>query len=463
MVKKLLNFIEHDIWRFRMSSFRGKRGFGIRFLRIFILSFKEFKSDQCSLRASALTFYSLLSIVPVFAMAFGVAKGFGMEKILKEKLLENTRGQQEVVTRIIQFSENLLQNTQVSIIAGIGLLLLFWSVIQVLSNIENSFNDIWGIKKSRGLGQKFSDYLALMLIAPVVFVTASSATVFIASQVQTITQEVAALHFLGPVLLIGLQILPFAVFWGLLTYLYIFLPNGKIRFQSALLGGFVAGVVYQASQWAYIYFQIGASNAGAIYGTFAALPLFLIWLQTSWLIVLYGAELAFADQNESRFEFETDCLSASEEFKKLLALRIMQLCAARFAGALVPLSTSEIAAHLELPVRLTHELLDRLTKAGLLNVAQGEDERDSHYQPARDIGEMTIQFVIREMEKAGTHDIPVQETPELAGLRACLKAFDEVVRKLPENTLLSQGSLPSFETSQNQNEFAVKNEPRGFR
>lgn len=436
MVKRILNFLKHDIWRFRGVLLRGKRGFGLHALRIFMLSFREFASDKCSLRASALTFYSLLSIVPVFAMAFGVAKGFGMDKILKEKLLENTQGQQEVAMRIIQFSESLLQNTQVGIVAGIGLVLLFWSVIQVLTNIENSFNDIWAIKKPRSMGQKFTDYLALMLIAPVFFVTASSITVFVVSQVKTITREVRVLEFLGPVFFIGLQLLPFVVSWGLLTYLYMFMPNGKIQFKSALIGGFVAGVVYQTGQWAYIYFQIGASNAGAVYGTFAALPLFLIWLQTSWLIVLYGAELAFAHQNEATFEFEPDCLNASEEFKKLLALRIAQVCVSRFAAGLRPLSSEEIAEQLEMPVRLTNELLDRLTKANLLNVAQGEDERKRHYQPARDIGEMTIQFVIREMEKAGTKDIPIAETPELENLRVSLNVFDEVLQNLPENTLL---------------------------
>lgn len=434
--KKLLYFMKHDIWRFRGALLRGKRGFGLRVFRIFILSLREFGIDKCSLRASALTFYSFLSIVPIFAMAFGVAKGFGMEKVLKERVLENTQDQQEVVMRVIQFSENLLQNTQVGIIVGVGLLLLFWSVIQVLTNIESSFNDIWAIKKSRNMGQKFTDYLALMLIAPVFFVAASSITVFIVTQLRIITGEGRTLEFLGPVLFIGLQFLPFAAFWCLLTYLYVFLPNGKIKFTSALLGGFVAALMYQIVQWIYIYFQIGASQAGAIYGTLAALPLFLIWLQTSWLIVLYGAELAFAHQNEARFEFEPDCLNASEEFKKLLALHIAQVCVNRFAAGLPPLSSEEIAGELEMPLRLTHELLDRLTKANLLNVAQGEDERERHYQPSRDIGEMTIQFVIREMEKAGTKDIPVAETPALQNLRASLDIFNETLQNLPENTLL---------------------------
>ena len=444
MVKKLLNFMKRDIWRVRRASFQGRQGFGLHLFRILVLSLREFVSDKCSLRASALTFFSLLSIVPVFAMVFGIARGFGVEKILKAKLLENTQGQQEVVMRMIQFSENLLQNTQTGIIAGIGLVLLFWSVIQVLANIEESFNDIWAIKKQRSMGQKFTDYLTLMLVAPVFFVTASSVTVFVVSQVRRVALEVRGLEFVGPVLLFGLQLLPFALFWGLLTFLYMFLPNGKIQFRSALLGGFVAGAVYQTVQWAYIYFQMGASSAGAVYGTFAALPLFLIWLQTSWLIVLYGAELAFAHQNEARFEFEPDCLNASEEFKKLCALRIAQVCVSRFAAGLAPLSSEEIAEQLEMPLRLTNELLERLAKARLLNMAQGEDERERHYQPARDIGEMTLQFVIREMEKAGTQDIPVAETPELESLRASLEAFDKALRKLPENTFLKDlGVLPA--------------------
>lgn len=437
MLHKLLNFLTKDIWRFRSALLRGRKGLGLRAIRILILSFREFSGDQCSLRASALTFYSLLSIVPVFAMAFGIAKGFGVEKILKEKLLENTQGQQEVVMHIIQFSENLLQNTQVGIVAGIGLVLLFWSVIQVLTHIEKSFNDIWGIKKPRTLGQKFTDYLALMLIVPIFFVTASSITIFFVSQVTMLTQGIRGLEFFGPVLFAGIHLIPLAVFWALLTYLYMFLPNGKIQLKSALLGGGVAGAVYQTVQWAYIYFQIGASNAGAVYGTFAALPLFLIWLQTSWLIVLYGAELAFAHQNEARFEFELDCRNASEEFKKLLALRITQVCVKRFAAGLSPLASEAIAEELEMPLRLTHELLDRLTQAHVLNVAQGEDERERHYQPARDIREMTLQFVIREMEKTGTQDISVAETPELETLRASLNAFDEALRNLPENKNLN--------------------------
>ena len=454
MVAKLLQLIRNDIWRMPLKKLKGAKGAAIRVVRIFILSHREFSSDQCSLRASALTFYSLLSIVPVFAMAFGIAKGFGMDKLLREKIMENMQGQQEIMSRVLEFSENFLQNTKGGVIAGIGLALLFWTIIQVLSNIEISFNAIWGIKKCRTLGRKFTDYLSLMLVAPVFFILASSITVFLASQVTLITEKIAILGFMGPILFTALKVVPLLVFSGLLTYLYIFLPNGKIQFKSALIGGVIAGITYQLVQWAYIHFQIGASNAGAVYGTFAALPLFLVWVQTSWVIVLYGAELAFAHQNEVRFEFEQDCLNASGEFKKLLALRIVQLCVSRFVAGLKPLSPEEIGDQLELPVRLTRELLDRLTQAGLLSIVQGPEERDARYQPARDVQDMTVSFVIETLDKAGSCSIPVAETLELEKLRKILSVFDQTLRHVPENARLRDLSA-SFNVSKNQLTAAV--------
>ena len=433
MIPKFIQYIRHDIWRLRIQKLGGLRGLGLRTLRILVLSFREFSSDQCGLRASALTFFSLLSIVPVLAMSFGLAKGFGLEKLLHEKLLESMEGQREVLAQAITFAENLLQNTKGGLIAGVGLLLLFWTVIKVLGNIETSFNEIWGIKKERSLGQKFTDYLALMMIVPVLYLVASSATVFVTSQINLVSAKVG---LVGPFVLLGLKVLPFAVFSGLLTYIYIFMPNGRIHFGSALLGGLVAGSLYQGLQWAYIHFQIGASNAGAIYGSFAALPLFLMWLQSSWIIVLYGAELAFAHQNEQTFEFEQDCLSASPATKKLLSLRLTQLCVSRFAKGLPALTVEEISSQLEMPIRLTRELLHLLTEAGLLTLVAGQDERDRRYQPARDVGEMTVQFVIRALEKNGTQNVPVAETSELDQLRGALASFDRSVTQLQDNRFL---------------------------
>lgn len=440
MVAKVVNFVRRDIWRIPVRKMKGPHGYFLRVLRILVLSFREFANDKCSLWASALTFWSLLSIVPVFAMAFGVAKGFGFDKLLKEKIIESAQGQQEVMTRIAEFSENMLANTKGGVIAGIGLVLLFWSVIKVLTNIEQAFNHIWWIKKERTLGQKFTDYMALMLIAPVFFIAASSASVFLVSQIENIMHSARFLGAVAPLIVTALGIVPFLVFAGLLTYIYIFMPNGKIKFTSALIGGITAGAIYQIVQWAYVKFQIGASNAGAVYGTFAALPLFLAWLQTSWLIVLYGAELSFAHQNEIRFEYEQESVTTSYAFRKLIALRVMQVYARRFADGLPPLSAEDMAEHLEMPIRLTQEVLDMLVRASLVNVVQGSSEKYWHYQPALDINELRIQTVLERIENTGGADVPVAETRELQQLRESLEAFQQTLRQLPENVLLKDVS-----------------------
>lgn len=257
VIKNILQFINCDIWRLRSSNLPKLKGLGVRALRTTIVSVKQFGSDRCGDMASALTYYSLLSIVPVFAMAFGFAKGFGMEKGLKEKLLENMEGQEEVIGRVISFAEAMLESTKGGLIAGIGILILFWTVIKVLGNIERAFNLIWGVKKHRPMGRKFADYLSLMLICPVLFILGSSITVFISSQVTQATESITILSSLGPVITLVLKLLPYMVFWGLLTYIYSFMPNTKVKLKSALIGGVVAGTVYQLVQWAYIHFQVG--------------------------------------------------------------------------------------------------------------------------------------------------------------------------------------------------------------
>ncbi len=212
-IAQSIQFLKADIWRVRTSKLSTQKSFWIRQLRIILLAIRGFAEDKCQLRASALTFYSLLSVVPVVAMAFGIAKGFGFERLLERQLVENLQGQQEVLERIIGFANTLLENTRGGLIAGVGVAVLFWTVIKLLGNIEKSFNDIWGINTPRTMGRKFSDYLSVMLICPFLLIMASSVTVLIANYVTLI---VDSLSFLGPLaggILLSLKILPYAFIW----------------------------------------------------------------------------------------------------------------------------------------------------------------------------------------------------------------------------------------------------------
>ena len=299
MVSKVIDFLKTDIWRIRLENYSRNKSFFLRQLRIIVLAVRGFAEDKCKFRASALTFYSLLSIVPVIAMMFGIAKGFGLEKRVETELLQKMQGpgQQEVAVKIITFANSLLENAKGGFIAGVGVAFLFWTIIKVLSNIENSFNDIWGVKKPRTLGRRFSDYLSVMLVCPFLMIMASSATVVISSQVRVIIQQSALLSAVAPLILFTLKLLPYCTIWITFTFIFIFMPNTKVRLRSGFLGGVVAGTIFQMVQWIYINFQIVTAKYSAIYGGFAALPLFLLWLQISWLVVLFGAELSFAHQN----------------------------------------------------------------------------------------------------------------------------------------------------------------------
>jgi membrane protein len=223
--------MKDDIWRIRLENLPRKKSFFIKQLRIFLLSTRGFAEDKCQLRASALTFYSLISIVPVAAMSFGIAKGFGFEKLLEKRLLEQFAGQEEIIVKIIGFAHSLLANTKGGLLVGVGVIVLFWAVIKVLGNIEDSFNDIWGIKKARPLGRKFSDYLSVMLLCPILMIMASSVTVFITTQVTLITEKVALLGIFSTVIFSVLRFLPYCLIWILFTFLYIFIPNTKVHFS----------------------------------------------------------------------------------------------------------------------------------------------------------------------------------------------------------------------------------------
>ena len=436
LISNFFHFIRVDIWRIRLADLPFGRSFLIRQLRMILLAFRGYDEDRCLLRASSLTFYTLLSIVPVAAMFFGVAKGFGFERRLQEELFNRFPGQEAVLNQVISFSNSLLEQTQGGLIAGIGMLVLFWAVLKVLGHIEMALNDIWGIKESRSWGRKFSDYLSIMLISPILVLMSGSVTVFITTRVAQITQKVELMGVISQLIFLLLKFTPYVLIWALFTFLYIIMPNTKVNFKAGLLGGVVAGTLYQIAQWGYISFQIGAAKYNAIYGSFAALPLFLMWLQISWWIVLFGAELSFANQNVDTYEYEPDCLRVSPGFKKLLALQIAHLLIKKFENGDRPLTDSQISAQLEMPIRLVHNILFDLVESGLVSEIKTQADKEFAYQPARDINNLTIQYVLEALDQKGTDNIPVARTEDYQALSDALQNFSEAMEKLPANKLL---------------------------
>jgi membrane protein len=436
MVSKIIDFIKTDIWRIRLKNLPRTQIFFIKQLRVVLLSLRGFSENKCRLRASALTFYSLLSVVPVVALGFGVAKGFGSEKNLEKQLLEKFPGQEDVLMQVIGFAHTLLEETKGGMIAGIGVVVLFWIVIKLLSNIERSFNDIWGIKEARSTGRKLSDYVSIMLICPILVIMSGSITVFIVTQVTLITERFAFLGVFSPIIFFMFKLLPYCAIWGVFTFIYIFMPNTKVNFRSGLIAGVIAGTIYQIAQWAYISFQVGVAQYNAIYGSFAALPLFLIWLQISWLIVLFGAEISFALQNIDTYEFEPDCLRVSTSFKKLISLQTAHLLIKNFSNGHAPLTAIQISHTLETPIRLVSQILYEFVESGIASETKTEEYNQFAYQPSRDINILTIKYIFDALEQRGTDEIPVAQTRELKTLSEALKTFNDTIEKSPANRLL---------------------------
>ena len=425
--EKIIHFLTQGIWQLNKEELTRSKGLLLKPIRIILLTVRGYVRDGCALQASALTFYTLLSIVPVVAMAFGIAKGFGLEQRLESQLYLQFAGQEEVLSKVIGFAHSLLENTKGGLIAGIGVVLLFWSAIKVLIHIENSLNHIWKVN-ARSFVRKFTDYLTIMIIGPLLVIVSSSANVFITTQVKTITGKLALLEAASPVIYTLLKLLPFGLVWLLFFMVYMIMPNTQVRFPSALIAGVIAGTIYQVTQGIYISAQVLVSKYNAIYGSFAALPLFLIWLQLSWMIVLLGAEIAYADQHVSHYTMATDYRKTSPDFRRRYALHILRLIIQRFQEGETPLSIDGISKQLKAPFILVEELTEQLCQGGLVSKVEGyKNNGPWAFQPARDIHTITIASVIEALDKRGEKQFPVDNDDDFAVVS---KAVDDVRKEM---------------------------------
>lgn len=437
-IKGKIKYLTEDIWHIPLGELPKRKSFLIREIRIIVLAFKGFAEDKVQLRASALTFNTLLSIVPIVALAFGIAQGFGFDKRLETEIINNFQGHETVMLYVLDLARGFFDNIEPGLMAAVGLSILIWSVMQVLSHIEKSFNHIWQIKKSRPWGRKFADYLSIMLIAPVFLILSGSLTVMISSMIETVSVKITVVNSLKPAIIYLLKFSQFFVMWIVFTLLYLVMPNTRVKFRSAFVAGLIAGTMFQIVQIIYIDFQVGVSKYNAIYGSFAAFPLFIIWMQLSWLIVLLGAEISFANQNVKKYEFESESLKISPEQQRILMLVILNIIVKRFINGDTPLSSSQIAEQLKLPVRLSREIIYNLSEAGVLTEISTDSKRESIYQPGIDPAKLTLHFVLSKLDKIGTGDVPVQKNTQYRNLEKIMQSVSERLKESEENSLIGE-------------------------
>lgn len=425
--------LKDAVWHARLSEISRRKSFVIKQLRIIIIAVRGFINDKVETRASALTFYSLLSIIPAAAIAFAIAKGFGLDQNLEQVVAKEFQAHQEVLNWLLTNARSAIQETRGGYIAGVGLIILFWSVIALLANIENSFNHIWQIRTSRPWFRKFTNYITIMLIAPVFIVLSSSITLFVSTQLSEYMTTAPILEFFKPVISFLVRFTPYFLSWIILTLIFIVIPNTKVRFMPAFVSGIVAGTILQILQWLYIDLQFGITKLSAIYGSFAAIPLFIIWLQSSWIIVLLGAELSFAYQNLSQYEFEAEALNISNYQKKVIMLMIMHMITRNFSIGEKPLSAENIVASLKIPVRLARDILQDLSNANLVSEIQVSRNEERFYQPAIDINKMTISYILSKLDKKGAEQRSIARNKDYNKIVSVLDKFEKMIAKSDSN------------------------------
>jgi len=426
MYQRIRNYFLEGLWNFPLRKETGSRRFWLKSLRITVLSIRHFFQDQCMLHASSLTYYTIMAALPILFMLFVIARGFGFHHFLRDQILQRFAQSQDVLLQIFQFVDHMIDQAKGGVIAGMGIVLLLWSITQLLSSLESAMNQIWKIKKFRSWRRIFSDYFALLLIGPCLLLFSMSASVFFVHKAQ---QGIAALHlghFLTGALVFIAQLVPYCLFWFLFTFVYIFMPNKRIHLSSAFLGGVVGGTIFLIVQWGYLYFQAGFNRIGAIYGGFAAFPLFLLWVQVSWFILLLGAEISYAHQTLDTHEYEEKSKGASLSYKRLLSLWIVHLATSKFMKG-ESFTREAVMVRYQIPHALAVPILDDLVNSGILqDTPQG-------LLPAKPVEQLRISDVIAALETKGGSDFPFIDATALAPFERALASFSDLIEESSEN------------------------------
>jgi membrane protein len=421
-VKEIKGFFEEGLWQIDVDDRSRIRRYLYQQLRILNLVVKGFIGNRCLLLASALTYTSLLSLVPLLALMFSILKGLGVQNRLEPILLEKlSGGSEEVVTQIIRY----IDRTNVATLGALGLVGLIATAISVIGNIELSLNRIWGVQKTRSFGRKFSDYLSVLLTFPILMVAALGLT----SSIQSVTLVRSILQIPGmSYLLLLLAILgPYVLIWVGLTFLYSYLPNTTVPLRSAFFGGVIAGTLWQFTQYAYIHFQVGVAKYNAIYGAFAQLPIFLVWLYMSWIVVLLGAVITFAHQNIKTYRKDVLGEAIHYAFREELGLKLLLAIGKSFYSEGEPYTAGALSHRLDVPIRLLNETLAHLCRVGILMPASRD--KDEVYVFAKAPETLRMDDLIEVMRNFGGNEMKMNKIDGEEALRKILEKATEARRK----------------------------------
>ena len=396
MLKKLIRYFKVGIWQVQDSSLSPVKRLCLDVLKKLILTIRFFTARKVMNVASALTYSTLLAIVPIMAVVFAIARGFGYNKYIEVWFRETFESQPQAAEAIIGFVNSYLTHTKSGVILGIGLVFMLYTVLMLISNIEGAFNSIWQVKKPRSIFRTFTDYLAMLLLFPVIIVLTSGISIFMT----TIADEIPRIELLAPVVRFIIDLLPYIIMSIMFVGLYVFMPNTHVKVRNAIVPGILAGVAMQWLQYFYINSQLWMSGYNAIYGSFAAIPLLLIFIQFTWYICLIGCQLTYANQMVKEYAFERSTRGMSRRFRDTLSLLLVSHVAKSFAEGKRPQSQQELSHSTRLPNTLVMVLLEELVSVGVLAVTYNNSGTEMLYIPAIDIHKLTALYPLTQFHYA---------------------------------------------------------------
>ena len=387
------------------------------------LVISDFGVNQSLLRAAALTYYTMLSLVPLLALTFALLKAFGVQNLLQPLIIEKLNvGDGQVADVILGY----INNTQVTKLGAVGLIFLIIAVVSLLTNVEEAFNHVWGVKSVRPILRRFSDYLSVILVGPLLMIIAISMTSTLASN--SLVQTLIEMHLVGNFILLLFKVTPFIFMWLAFTGLYVFMSNIKVEWRAAFIGGVVGGTLWQFAQVGYIHFQVGVGRYNAIYGTMAALPIFMIWLYLSWVIVLFGLGVCYAKQNLRTSGRDLRGSEVSRNSFEQVALAMLVTLADRFAKGEPPVSHEQLAKYLFIPPRLCRSIINLLLKIGFVTEISTLTGH-CRYQLGRSAENLNVAEMLKKMGDSGEEALYLHPHPQT---RIALETYRQAEEKVTE-------------------------------
>lgn len=397
-INKVINFFKVEIWHIKRGDVSPLVFYLYEVVKKVILAVERATTKRMIDSASALTYSTLLAIVPILAVVFAVARGFGYNKYIEDWFREALASQPQAAEAIIGFVNSYLVHTRSGVFLGIGLIFMLWTVIMLINNIEQTFNYIWQVKNPRSMFRTITDYMAMFLLMPIIIVITSGLSIFMA----TLSGQIEGFVLLAPVIKFLIALMPYILMSAVFIALFVFMPNTKVKFSCAIIPGILAGVAMQVLQLFYIHSQIWVSSYNAIYGSFAALPLFMLWVQISWTICLFCAELCYTNQNLEDFAFKAQTEDISHRYRLMLSIVLASHICKRFEEGKKPYTALDLKLLTGIPIRITNDLLYELTKVNIITeITNDEKGEDSRYQPAEDLSRLSVGALIDRLESLG--------------------------------------------------------------